>query len=114
MSYMIEGGGSKTQSKSKRWLYSHPEASKNLLQMITDVNVEYLVGQVKAGAQMLQIFESNAEFLNGALFGEFCIPYLRETAVRVKERLKAEALPVVPMVKRTEDHKYLFYCRFTD
>ena len=55
MSYMIEGGGSKTQSKAKKWLYADPEASHKLLQLITDVCVDYLVGQVKAGAQLLQV-----------------------------------------------------------
>lgn len=52
MSYMIEGGGSVTQSKAKRWLYRHPEASHQLLKRLTDVIVEYLLGQVKAGAQV--------------------------------------------------------------
>lgn len=52
MSYMIEGGGSNTQSKAKRWLYRHPEASHMLLRMLTDVVVQYLLGQVAAGAQV--------------------------------------------------------------
>lgn len=52
MSYMIEGGGSSTHSKAKRWLYRHPEASHMLLRMLTDVIVEYLLGQVAAGAQV--------------------------------------------------------------
>lgn len=52
MSYMIEGGGSATQSKAKRWLYRHPEASHILLRMLTDVVVQYLLGQVAAGAQV--------------------------------------------------------------
>ena len=55
MSYMIEGGGSKTMSKSKKWLYTYPEASHRLLQILTDVNIDYLVGQVEAGAQMVQV-----------------------------------------------------------
>ena len=55
MSYMIEGGGSKTQSKAKKWLYQHPEASHKLLTLLTQVCVEYLVEQVRAGAQMLQV-----------------------------------------------------------
>jgi uroporphyrinogen decarboxylase len=75
MSYMIEGGGSKTLAKSKRWLYQHPEDSHKLLKIITDVNVEYLVGQVRAGAQMLQVFESHAEFL-GPKAGIFIIKIL--------------------------------------
>lgn len=49
---MIEGGGSVTQSKAKRWLYRHPEASHMLLKMLADVIVEYLLGQVTAGAQV--------------------------------------------------------------
>lgn len=52
MSYMIEGGGSTTQAKAKKWLYVYPEASHKLLQHLTDVIVDYLVGQVMAGAQV--------------------------------------------------------------
>merc|ERR1719495_448931 len=58
MSYMIEGGGSTTQSKAKRWLYEHPDASTTLLNILTDVVVDYLVVQAQAGAQLLQVFES--------------------------------------------------------
>jgi uroporphyrinogen decarboxylase len=52
MAYMIEGGGSKTLSKAKAWLFKHPEASHKLLQMITDVTVDFLIEQAKAGAQV--------------------------------------------------------------
>ena len=55
MSYMIEGGGSTTHSKSKRWLYTHVDASHKLLQRLTDLIVEYLIGQVHAGAQVSSI-----------------------------------------------------------
>ena len=50
--YMIEGGGSKTLQKAKRWLYLFPSESKDLLQRIAEVCTEYLVGQVRAGAQV--------------------------------------------------------------
>lgn len=60
MSYMIEGGGSNTHSKAKRWLYQHPEASHMLLRMLTDVIVEYLVGQVAAGAQVRTLTPSHS------------------------------------------------------
>jgi uroporphyrinogen decarboxylase len=52
MSYMIEGGGSKTMAKSKAWLYRYPTESHKLLQILTDVIVDFLIGQVKAGAQV--------------------------------------------------------------
>lgn len=50
--YMVEGGGSKTLQKAKSWLFQYPEESKALLIRIADVCVDYLVGQVKAGAQV--------------------------------------------------------------
>ncbi len=56
MAYMIEGGGSKTLSRAKTWLYLHPEASHRLLSAITDLSIDYLVGQVLlGGAQLLQV-----------------------------------------------------------
>ena len=98
MSYMIEGGGSKTLSKSKKWLFCHADASHQLLQLLTDVNIEYLVGQVKAGAQMLQVFESHAEYLGPDLFDKFSLKYLTQICQGVKEKLKNEGLEPVPMV----------------
>jgi uroporphyrinogen decarboxylase len=50
--YMIEGGGSKTLQKAKTWLFRYPVDSKKLLARIADVCVDFLVGQVKAGAQV--------------------------------------------------------------
>jgi len=104
MSYMIEGGGSKTQAKSKRWLYSKPEESHRLLQLITDVSVEYLVQQVKAGAQMLQVFESHAEHLGPDLFMEFCVPYLNQICDRVKASLGNDAVPMTVFAKGGGHH----------
>lgn len=52
MSYMIEGGGSQTQSKAKAWLYKYPEESHELLKILTNVIIDYLVEQVVAGAQV--------------------------------------------------------------
>ena len=52
MSYMIEGGSSKTFSKVKKWLYVNPDSSKILLCILTRVCIDFLVEQVKAGAQV--------------------------------------------------------------
>ena len=50
-SYMIEGGGSKTFQKCKSWLFKYPAESKALMDRIADVCIDFLVGQIKAGAQ---------------------------------------------------------------
>lgn len=52
MAYMIEGGGSRTFEKAKRWLFQHRERSMELLERIADVCIDFLVGQVLAGAQV--------------------------------------------------------------
>ncbi|XP_074859254.1 uroporphyrinogen decarboxylase isoform X1 [Carettochelys insculpta] len=106
MSYMIEGGGSNTMAKAKRWLYRHPQASHRLLQLLQDVIVEYLVGQVAAGAQALQLFESHAGHLGPEQFREFALPYIRAIATGVKEKLGADALPLVPMIIFAKDAHY--------
>ncbi|CAK9814932.1 Uroporphyrinogen decarboxylase [Anthophora quadrimaculata] len=98
MSYMIQGGGSSTMTKARQWLYKYPEESHKLLQMITDVIIDYLVMQVKAGAQLLQVFESHADFLNDELFDNYSFKYLKEISEKVRQRLKEENIPEVPMI----------------
>jgi len=95
--YMIEGGGSKTFQKAKTWLFRHPEESKALLQRIADVCVDYLVGQVKAGAQLLQIFDSWAGELSPHDFATFALPPSAHIATQVRARLAAAGLPAVPL-----------------
>lgn len=59
MAYMIEGGGSQTMSKAKQWLYQYKNESHQLLQLLVDVTVQFLVGQVKAGAQVIIVVQDN-------------------------------------------------------
>lgn len=100
MAYMVEGGGSKTFSKAKTWIFQHPKESHELLQRITDVSVDYLVGQVHAGAQMLQVFESWAGELGPNEFEKFSLPYLIQIARRVKAELGPEkAVPMTVFAK---------------
>nr|XP_056700764.1 uroporphyrinogen decarboxylase [Euleptes europaea] len=106
MTYMIEGGGSNTMAKAKAWLYRHPEASHRLLMLLTDVIVDYLVGQVAAGAQALQLFESHAGHLGPEQFAEFALPFIRSIAKRVKSKLREDCLPVVPMIVFAKDAHY--------
>jgi uroporphyrinogen decarboxylase len=56
MSYMIEGGASKTLQKSKTWLFKYPVQSKALLELLTTACIDFLVGQVEAGAQVCPPF----------------------------------------------------------
>jgi uroporphyrinogen decarboxylase len=55
LAYMVEGGGSKTFTKAKSWLYKYPQETKDLLQRITDIAIEFLSEQIIAGAQVFSI-----------------------------------------------------------
>ncbi|XP_024902220.1 uroporphyrinogen decarboxylase isoform X2 [Pteropus alecto] len=103
MTYMVEGGGSSTMAQAKRWLYQRPKASHRLLRILTDALVPYLVGQVAAGAQALQLFESHAGHLGPQLFNKFALPYIRDVAKRVKSRLQETGLAPVPMIIFAKD-----------
>jgi len=104
MIYMIEGGASKTYSKAKRWLYMYPEESKKLLQLLADVVVDYLVEQVHAGAQLLQVFDSHAGVLTEEHFNEFVLPGLLEIATKVKSRIAGKyEVPMIVFPKDAHD-----------
>ncbi|KAM7343622.1 uroporphyrinogen decarboxylase [Cochliomyia hominivorax] len=97
MGYMIEGGGSKTMSKAKFWLTDYSGDAKKLLEILTSCIVDYLEMQVKAGAQLLQIFESSAEHLSKKDFLNWCVPYIKEINDKLKQRLTEQGIPLVPM-----------------
>lgn len=84
-SYMIEGRGSKTFSNAKKMLYTEPELSHKLLDMITRSTINYLKGQVKAGADIIQIFDSWAGILGPAQYEEFSLKYISQICDAINE-----------------------------
>ncbi|XP_027049398.1 uroporphyrinogen decarboxylase-like [Pocillopora damicornis] len=99
MCYMIEGESSKTFNKARKFLNQHLEVSSKLLQQMTDLIVDYLVLQVRAGAQMLQVFESHAEVIGYDTFMLCSLPYLKQIAEKVKEKLGPDAVPMTIFAK---------------
>ncbi|GAO15304.1 hypothetical protein UVI_02041270 [Ustilaginoidea virens] len=95
--YMVEGGGTKLFARSKTWLYRHPRETKALLAKIADICVQHLALQVKAGAQMVMVFDSWAGELGPSSFREFSEPYLSRIAEKLPETLDAMGLDRVPM-----------------
>ena len=75
-SYMIEGGGSKTFSKARKMLYTNPKLSDELLDKITESTIAYLKMQIKAGADMIQIFDSWAGILPKDQYLRFGLKYI--------------------------------------
>src|SRR5215210_2090514 len=78
--YMVEGKGSKTWDKAKQFAYTEPELAHELLQKITNITINYLKAQVKAGADLVQVFDSWAGSLSPGDFKAYAQPYLIQIA----------------------------------
>ncbi len=83
--YMIEGAGSKTFSKARKMLYTNPELSHQLMEMITESTIAYLKGQIEAGADMVQVFDSWAGILPADQYREFSIRYISAICKSITE-----------------------------
>lgn len=75
--YMIEGSGSKTFSKARRFMYEHPAASHQLMDKITSSIIFYLKEKIKHGVDLIQLFDSWAEMLPIDQYLEFSLPYVQ-------------------------------------
>ena len=80
LSYMIEGSGSKSFSWAKRLLVEDPSQAHRTLELLAKTVGEFLVAQVKAGAQAVQIFDSWAGALAPSDYTAFALPYIGQAA----------------------------------
>lgn len=83
LAYMVEGSGSKTFSKAKRFLYQHPQLAHQLLQKITDTTIAYLKRKVASGVNLVQVFDSWAGILTPDLYRNFALPYTKQIATAI-------------------------------
>ena len=91
--YMVEGQGSVDQAGARLWAYRDPQGLQRLISLLEDVSVEYLSGQIDAGADVLQIFDSWAGSLPDDQFRHWVIAPTRRLVGRLKARH-----PAVPVI----------------
>ncbi len=93
--YMVEGQSSKTFEVIKTMMYRSPDVLHKLLQKLTDVTVEYLNAQVKAGARVLMVFDSWGGVLSPACYQQFSLSYMTQIANRVERMHNGHQIPLV-------------------
>jgi uroporphyrinogen decarboxylase len=86
-SYAIEGGHSANFAKTKALMYGHPDAWHRLCAMLADVVADYLVAQIDAGVDAVQVFDSWVGTLNAADYREFAQPHTRRIFETVGTRV---------------------------
>jgi uroporphyrinogen decarboxylase len=83
--YMVQGKGSKTFDEAKAFCYTQPQLAHQLLQMITDTTISYLQGQVAAGVDVIQIFDSWGGLLGPEDFENLSLKYIRQIVTALKD-----------------------------
>ena len=73
--YMVEGKGSKDFAQIKKMMYAAPDVYAALMDKITEMDMEYLNAQIKAGAQAIQIFDTWGGILSPADYEKYVLPY---------------------------------------
>ncbi len=77
-SYAIEGGASRQFIETKRFMYGQPEAWHALLSTLAATVGQFLAAQAKAGAQVLQLFDSWVGCLAPSDYRRFVLPHSRQ------------------------------------
>jgi uroporphyrinogen decarboxylase len=83
--YMVQGQGSKTFDGARAFCYSQPRTAHRLLEMITETTIAYLKGQARAGADVIQLFDSWGGLLSPDDFGHLSLPYIRRIVAALKD-----------------------------
>jgi uroporphyrinogen decarboxylase len=91
--YMIEGGGSKDFATTKTWAYGRPDLFGRLIDTLVQATGDYLIAQIDAGAEAVQIFDTWAGALPEADF----LRWVVEPIGRLTRRIQTER-PGVPVI----------------
>ena len=90
-SYMIEGAHSRYYLRVKQMMYSTPDLWHRLMTHVTQVIADYLVAQVAAGAQALQVFDSWVGALSPFDYRRFVSPYMKT----LFDALRVTGVPII-------------------
>lgn len=90
-SYAIEGGHSNNFAHTKALMYGAPAAWHRFCDTLAGVVGEYLVAQVEAGVDVVQVFDSWVGALNAADYREFILPHTK----RIFDRLAPLGVPTI-------------------
>ena len=90
-SYIVEGGHSRNYTHVKKLMYEDPATFGRLMSLISDVVVDYLLAQIAAGAQVVQLFDSWVGWLGPYDYEHLVLPYVRA----VIDKVKGKGAPVI-------------------
>lgn len=75
----------KTYEDSFKFLYEKPNDAHQIINKLSDICLNHLINQIDSGANIIQIFDSNAELVDKNIFNEFSIIYLKKVIEIIKK-----------------------------
>jgi uroporphyrinogen decarboxylase len=87
--YLVQGSGGGDLVAFRTWLHAQPRAATALLDLLTELTIRYLLVQVEAGAQVVQLFDSWAGVHDTETYRAVGAPYVR----RVLDALADSGVP---------------------
>lgn len=97
--YMVEGGSSKDFRKIKALAYDTPEIVHALLDKLTQSVISYLNGQILAGAQAIQIFDTWGGNLASNAYSEFSLAYMQKIVDGLIKEHEGRKIPIILFTK---------------
>ncbi|HLG81976.1 MAG TPA: uroporphyrinogen decarboxylase [Bradyrhizobium sp.] len=85
--YMVAGQGTADQAPARMMAYRHPEAFAKIIDAIVDNSIRYLLGQLDAGADVLQIFDTWAGVLPPREFQSWSVEPTRRIVEGVRKQV---------------------------
>ncbi len=97
--YMVEGGSSKDFRRIKAMMFDTPALLHQLLTVLAESVTTYLNGQIKAGAQAVQIFDTWGGVLSPACYREFSLKYMAKIVSGLIREHDGYKVPVILFTK---------------
>lgn len=93
--YMVEGGSSRTFSRTKKLIYQEPKIAHELLGKLADTVTEYVNAQIESGAQAIQIFDTWGGALSSQAYKEFSLRYMARIVSGLQRENEGRRVPVI-------------------
>ena len=106
--YLINGKGEQGSSTAKKFLVENNEDFDNIIDLLTEATIEYLLMQIKSGADVIKIFDSWAGALNADMVRRYSLNPIKKIVTRIKKIFPDIPFIVFPRAVNT------LYSEFSD
>jgi uroporphyrinogen decarboxylase len=104
--YMIAGMGTPDQLPARTFAYRHPDAFATLIDLLVDASATYLIRQLQAGVDAVQIFDTWAGILPPDGFDSYCVEPCARIVAKVRKEIPAAKIIGFPRGAGTNLKKY--------